>query len=621
MNLGTKSKFGMIVASWLLAAITIAFASRAIHQSQLDENRVVALAAKADSHAGFLSSELRGALAQIHQLSRAPYFSVKGKRESGASYPKGLVDSMRDFSSLGWYSVEGRLLEGLVGEEPEIIDLALFRTDVANFCPDGGGYQMWAPVTYHGEPAMIWGWRKTPLLSSDSGNQIIIGAEATPLNKREHTEALIVFPENETLVAKLRVSNQVPARESWVPYLLLPLCLLFPLAAMLWMGRSRADAQSPDLVPAVKGDALEPERFDVVRKMAGGVAHDFRNFLTVILGNLSLLDRASENERAELVNDATHAAMMASDLAEELMSLSDKRPAKLRSLASANVMHDAQRLVSKTLPFNVDVRVEAVDDLWPVSIDATQLGRVFNNLITNATHAMPKGGVITLSARNLPGSPDMVEYRVVDEGVGMAPETMEHIFEPFYSTKGKKLGSVNGLGLYNALTILQGHGGSIQCDSVQGEGTTFFLRVLRATDPVEPEDAVVDSPVRLLVVDDEEAFRVLTTELLTRSGYQVVTAANGKEAVDVCSRSAEDFDLILLDLKMPVLSGSKVFRLLRERGVQTPIVICTGFKDQMETFKVEAGDLPDGVVTKPFDFEVLVETVERVMNNDPRIRN
>lgn len=618
--------FGAMVIVWgLVLALCIWLAFRLADQGS--ERR--ATTETMTSYAATVSSELDNALQVMKQISGQPYYKAKVRKESHGG-PRILIQSCQDFSCMAFYKPEGDLIELVVGEFSDNFVLeGVLEEPELQFDADGK-LVMLLPCQYRGEAAVMVGWREAV---SAGSCQLLVGAQEPP--GPGMIEIPVAFP-NPMTDARLRWSGTVASASLghwlWLPLALLPL-LLLPLFLLFRFRRLQREnaslhqrlSESEILSQSAHQDR---ERIEMVRKISGGIAHDFKNFLTTILGNLSLLDDAHESERAELVGDATNAAMVASELAHQLMAMSDQVEINPRLWRATHLVRNAERLIRKVLPFDVRVELDLPEDLWSVHADSTHMGRVFHNLMVNAIHAMPEGGTIRFSARNLPANAagehcDMVEFEILDEGVGMAPEIIQRIFEPYFSTKGKESGKVNGLGLYNASTIMHEHGGSIDCSSEIGTGTRFRICVPRATGvPTDaPEVDPLDEALRLLVVDDEEIFRNLTTDLLTRYGFSVVTARDGKEAVDVASQSLEPFDLILLDLKMPVLSGTKVFRLLRERGVKTPVVVCTGFPEQAQSFEAETGQPPDAVVLKPFDFEVLVKTVERVLDNDPRIRN
>jgi len=583
------------------------------------------------TYAATLSSELQFAVDDMRVVAQQPYFNLEIRKNSSRR-PHALLSSLEDFSRLAFYTPEGELLDRLIGSSADKTLLEGVMEEPQLQLDAEGNLMLLLRCEHRGNLSVLVGWREVV----PPGNcQLLVGAHEPP----EHgmIEIPVAFP-NPMTDARLRWSGtSAPAsagRWIWLPLALLPLLLL---PALLLFRNRRLNCENASLNQRLSESEIlsqsahrDRERIEMVRKISGGIAHDFKNFLTTILGNLSLLEQAEEHERAELVGDATNAALVASELAHQLMAMSDQVEINPQLWRATHLVRNAERLIHKVLPFDVRVELDLQEDLWSVQADSTHMGRVFHNLMVNAIHAMPEGGTIRFSARNLPADAvedrcDMVEFEILDEGVGMAPEIISRIFEPYFSTKGKEYGKVNGLGLYIASTIMHGHGGTIECSSEIGTGTSFRVCVPRSTG-VETESAAAEPDhlnhaLRLLVVDDEEIFRNLTTDLLTRYGFSVVTARDGKEAVDVASQSLEPFDLILLDLKMPVLSGTKVFRLLRERGVKTPVVVCTGFPDQAQSFEEETGQPPDAVVLKPFDFEVLVKTVERVLNNDPRIRN
>jgi|GEM_PF-1718127 len=627
--------FGLLLVVWVLvAALSLWFVVR---PAEADADRSTTEAVLL-SYAKSLGKDLENAVHDLNAVPRQPHYrSPDQQQQEFGALPIALKSRLQlQFSEMGFYSSEGKLLEAVVGEPAQtaVLQGAVPEPDMQM---DGDGTLLLLRTCQYREESAILACWFPPLPSSEC--RLLVGAVAAPDDSM--IEIPVDFP-NPITDVRLRwqaptavaVSPWALPRNWWqIPLALLPL-LLLP-AFLLWRSRRISRDNHSLLLRLSESEKLsqsarqDRERIEMVRKISGGIAHDFKNFLTTILGNLSMIEEATVPERSEMIGDATNAAMVASELAHQLMAMSDQVEITPRLWRAHHLVVNAERLIRKVLPFDIKVELDVPEDLWSVQADSTHIGRVFHNLMVNAIHAMPEGGTIRFSARNLPahaqaeGGHDLVEFEILDEGIGMAPEIIQRIFEPYFSTKGKESGKVNGLGLYNASTILHEHGGSIECSSKLGEGTSFRIRIPRAVhSEAEVEETIADNEaLRLLVVDDEEIFRTLTTDLLTRYGFSVVTARDGKEAVEVASQSLEPFDLILLDLKMPVLSGSKVFRLLRERGVETPVVVCTGFPEQAQSFESEAGQAPDGVVLKPFDFEVLVKTVERVLNDDPRMRN
>lgn len=364
----------------------------------------------------------------------------------------------------------------------------------------------------------------------------------------------------------------------------------------------------------------EPKGGDI-GQFAGCIAHDFKNYLTTIIGNLSLVEVAiNETERRNCIQDATEAALSASDMAKELMSLSGQMSLSLLPLDPDGFLHGVARKIRPTLPFNVELSVEIEEMIWPMAADRLHLERVFMNLCVNAMSAMHGGGTLRLVARNLPGATpeaeDRIELSVADEGDGMPPEICAKIFKPYFSTKGNGLAKSRGLGLFIAKSIVEGHGGQIICLSKVGVGTTFRVVLPRAKREA-PAPKTAGQLGKILIVDDERVMRTLTSDLLSQVGYEILLAGSGEEALEMCERHRFELDLVMLDLKMPVLSGARVCRLMRERGMTVPIIVCTGFRDHALRFEEEAGELPAAMVMKPFDLESLLVTVSRVLGTDP----
>ncbi len=252
------------------------------------------------------------------------------------------------------------------------------------------------------------------------------------------------------------------------------------------------------------------------------------------------------------------------------------------------------------------------------------------NLAVNARDAMPDGGTLTIETRNTafdeeycgvavgPKLAECVLVSVSDTGHGMAPETIEHVFEPFYTTK--ELGRGTGLGLAMVYGIVQQHHGHVRCESEMGRGTTFkvWLPALprQETTAMERIEIIPGSGTEtILMVDDEEFVRELGNRILTKAGYTVLEARNGKEALEVCEQEHERISLVILDLIMPEMGGVECLRELLKHHPQAKVLIASGFSaDASVTQCLEYG--AKGFVRKPFRLQQLLQQIRQVLDVD-----
>jgi PAS domain S-box-containing protein len=374
---------------------------------------------------------------------------------------------------------------------------------------------------------------------------------------------------------------------------------------------------------------LQSQKLESLGVLAGGIAHDFNNLLTAVLGYASLarLDVAGRDYSAldEYLDKIERAGHRAADLCRQMLAYAGRgqfavRPTPLNPLVEEMGGLLAASVSKKAvLRFNLDPAGPVVD------CDATQIRQVVMNLITNASDAVEdRSGVVTVttgvvdadaaylrevSADDLP--PRRYAYlEVSDTGCGMTDEVKARLFEPFFTTKF----TGRGLGLSAVLGIVRGHGGAVKVYTQVGKGTTFKV-LLPTTDDAPPADPGPDEADRpfgrgrlVLVVDDEEDVRVLARKLLTRAGFAVEVAADGRAGVDAFRARPDDFALVLLDLTMPRLDGAAAFRELRQvrRGVR--VILASGYAADEATVGFEGKGLA-GFVRKPFRSQELLAAV------------
>ncbi len=330
----------------------------------------------------------------------------------------------------------------------------------------------------------------------------------------------------------------------------------------------------------------QAQRLESVGRLAGGVAHDFNNMLSVILGEAAILaaDLPAGHPGHEGVREITRAGERSRDLTRQLLAFSRKQAISPRPV-------DLDTLVGATLPAlvrligeDVALHFEPARDLRPVLLDPSQFDQVLVNLVVNARDAMPAGGRLVLRTANVTLAPGpgqgpeglppgaYAQLTVSDDGVGMDEETLSHLFEPFFTTKAAGKGT--GLGLATSYGIVQQNGGAIQVRSAPGQGTTFTILLPCTGDRAEPAAAPAGpAPVRgeglLLLVEDEAPVRRTTRRLLESLGYRVLEAGSGEEALALAEGTA--FDLLVTDVMMPGMKGPELSQRLRARrpGLET----------------------------------------------------
>lgn len=379
------------------------------------------------------------------------------------------------------------------------------------------------------------------------------------------------------------------------------------------------------------------QKMEAVGRLAGGVAHEFNNLLQGILGNLFIIqndpDVAGKEDLRKCLHAAKNAGLRAAELVRGLLGFSRQSHLKLGHCRVNEVLLDLRDLIKHSFDPRISIVLDLTDNVWGLNADGTQLEQVFMNMVVNAKDAMPGGGELRLSTRNirllkesieLPASAAPGEYvriSISDQGSGMSLEIQKQIFEPFFTTKEQGKGT--GLGLATSFGIIEQHGGWIKVDSFPGKGTRFdiFLPRNEASAalgiPEVPEDLAEPKGGKetILVVDDELVVRSVAEAILRKHGYQVLSAEDGMEALDMLARHDGLIDLVLMDMTMPRLSGMDTFRHMRKgQAPNIPVVICSGYLVDLDGFAEATGSTPNGFLQKPYTVDDLTRTLRKVLD-------
>ncbi|MGO9566222.1 MAG: PAS domain S-box protein [Desulfomonilaceae bacterium] len=375
---------------------------------------------------------------------------------------------------------------------------------------------------------------------------------------------------------------------------------------------------------------LQAQKMEAIGTLAGGIAHDFNNILQVALGysELLLTGKSGKDPDYDDLQKINQAARSGADLVRNLLTFSRKVEPKPVPMDLNNQVRNVEKLLHRTIPRMIDIRLELADDLDRVNADPGQIEQIIMNLAVNARDAMGERGSLTIRTEDVildeeycrmnaearPG--DHVMLSVSDTGHGMDRETLQHIFEPFYTTK--ELGRGTGLGLAMVYGIVKQHGGHLTCYSEVGKGTTF--RVYLPAILAKPED-VAESEAEmpafgtetLLLVDDEDVLRVLGERILTKRGYTVLIAANGEEALALYKEKKEQISLVILDLIMPTMGGKDCLQNLLKIDPAVKVLIVSGHaadKTMRECVSLGA----KGFVSKPFRMKDLLRQVRKTLD-------
>ncbi|MGU3493157.1 response regulator [Xanthobacteraceae bacterium A53D] len=376
----------------------------------------------------------------------------------------------------------------------------------------------------------------------------------------------------------------------------------------------------------------QSQKMQAIGQLAGGVAHDFNNVLTAIIGYCDLLlasHRPSDPSFPDIMQIKQN-ANRAAGLVRQLLAFSRRQTLRPQVIQLTDVISDLSMLLRRLIGETISLEVEHGRDLWPVKVDVNQFEQVIVNLAVNARDAMPGGGVLTLRTANvaaagcaaydgLPAA-DYVLIEVVDTGTGIPPDIMDKIFEPFFSTK--EVGKGTGLGLSTVYGIVEQTGGTILAASTEGQGTTFRVFLPRhaaeaepaETRPAEAEQKTGDLTGHgtVLLVEDEDAVRAFATRALTARGYNVLAAASGAEALAIVDGAQHRFDLVVSDVVMPEMDGPTLLRELRARHPELKVIFISGYAEEAFARNLPATE-SFSFLAKPFSLKQLVAAVKEAM--------
>jgi two-component system cell cycle sensor histidine kinase/response regulator CckA len=364
------------------------------------------------------------------------------------------------------------------------------------------------------------------------------------------------------------------------------------------------------------------QKMEAVGQLAGGVAHDFNNLLTVIgtYSSLMLEEFPAGDARREDAEEIYSAAKRAASLTRQLLAFGRRQLLDAQLLNVNEIIGALEKMLRRVISAEIALDIRLDPDLGTIFADAGQIEQAIMNLVVNARDAMPSGGKLTIETHNIETPPDAdagtgrpgagrrvnprskVLIRVADTGVGMDEATMSKIFEPFFTTK--PAGKGTGLGLATTYGIVKQSGGTISVQSKPGKGTLFeisFRRMSAAASAISPPpEAPADTrgSGEVLVVEDDEHVRRIVIETLTRRGYTVTPAVNGKDALQLAMTRTEAPDLIVTDIIMPEMNGRELVRRLRERWPAVRVLFTTAYA--VDELGNAASDLPGRLLRKPF---------------------
>jgi PAS domain S-box-containing protein len=385
----------------------------------------------------------------------------------------------------------------------------------------------------------------------------------------------------------------------------------------------------------LEDELFQARKMEAIGTLAGGISHDFNNIIQGISGftEILLLGKKENDPDYKKLTIIKRQALRASELTMQLLAFSRKAESRFQPLDLNHEIEMLKEIIVRTIPRMIDIRFHLSGKLNPVNADPNQIEQIIMNLVINARDAMGDDGRLVVQTENVtlegkycqtlpevaPG--EYVLLAVSDTGLGMDKDVEEHIFEPFYTTKEVDKGT--GLGLAMVYGIVKNHNGYIYCESMPGQGTTFkiYLPVLKGEKSSQNaggtlERKVIGGTETILLVDDEEAILEVGKGFLEHSGYTVITAESGEEAIEIVSKAhTSSSDLIILDLNMPGMGGYKCLQELLKIDAGINILVASGYSAEFEEKTLrEAG--ARGFIAKPYQMKAILKMVRGMLDDE-----
>jgi signal transduction histidine kinase/ActR/RegA family two-component response regulator len=386
----------------------------------------------------------------------------------------------------------------------------------------------------------------------------------------------------------------------------------------------------------LESQLLHAQKMEAIGTLAGGIAHDFNNILAAIMGHteLALMQLDHKEKTQQSLSEVLNASDRAKELVAQILSFSRHSDSALKPVRISSVVKEALRLIRSTLPTTIAIKKNIRDQQGIVVGNATQIHQIVMNLCTNAAHAMKgQGGTLTVELKTIdiqinppdrpPSGPSgldpgpYVRLSVIDTGHGIAGHLKDRIFDPYFTTKDKGVGT--GLGLAVVQGIVQSHGGEITVASETGVGTRVDVYLPRATMEAKSEiktlKAIPSGNETVLFIDDDLTLADLGGKLLTTLGYRVVTHSDPRKALELFRRTPDGFDLIITDMIMPGLTGDALAREVTKHRSDIPIIACTGFSDRVDADQLAQVGIR-GILRKPITLYKLGRVIRQALEGE-----
>ncbi len=374
----------------------------------------------------------------------------------------------------------------------------------------------------------------------------------------------------------------------------------------------------------------QASKMESLGTLAGGIAHDFNNIIFMITGNAELIldDLPDWDPKYDYIKEIKNAGLRAASIVKQLLHFTRKSDQHFKPIGAISVIHDALKFLRATIPTTVGIKTELPDDECMILGDPVQLHQVLMNICTNAFQVLEEsGGIIEIKAskfllseneaekqQDLPPG-DYLLITIADDGPGIAHDTAERIFDPYFTTK--VIGEGSGMGLTIALGIIKNHHGIIKVDSSPNEGTTFSiylpLREALTQAEVKTSESMPMGTESILFIDDEIQLCLMMQRMLSQLGYKVDTETNPLEALKQFEGQPELYNLVITDMTMPQMTGVLLAEKIKSINKSIPVIICTGYSSLINEEKAKALGI-QGYVMKPIVKKELAQVVRAVLD-------
>ncbi len=392
----------------------------------------------------------------------------------------------------------------------------------------------------------------------------------------------------------------------------------------------RALKESERQKEELESQLRQTQKMEAMGALAGGIAHDFNNILFPIMGYAELImdDMPEGSPKVRMLGEIIRGAERGKELVGQILSFSRQGELEWTPMRVQTVLKEVLKLIQSTIPAHIVTHRNIDEDTGLVMADPTRVHQIAMNLITNAYHAMEeKGGELTVTLRaesleNQENRPDLppehVRMSIADTGPGIDPSISDRIFEPYFTTKEKGKGT--GLGLSVVHGIVKNFGGEIKVESEPGKGTVFHVYLPLIPTQAEEEGPEAPAPAprgsgHILLVDDEEPIVDMEKKMLERLGYRVTERTGSIDALAAFRANPSDFDLVITDMMMPNMTGTQLSKNLMEIREDIPIIICTGFSEQLDKYKAGAMGVR-AFVMKPLLRSRIAAVIQKVLNGE-----